>query len=278
MRWPTLHAMQAAQRGREAEAHAENAQIRQALDASRTAMIADNDHVIRYVNRSVVALLRNQQATLRRPSPISTPSAWSAAASIVSTPTRTASARSSMACRYAQRQGADRPGALRPGGHPVFDAQGVRLGFAVEWHDRTHELALENAVAGIVAAAAAGDLDQRLQATEGASFLEGLTGGINQLLDTLGSTVDEVRQMLSALANGDLDRRMHGEYHGAFAAIQRDANATAGQLARMVGRIQECAISISTAASEIAAGNGALSERSERQAAHLQELQHRWRN
>ena len=52
-----------AQRGREAEAHAENAQIRQALDASRTAMmIADNDHVIRYVNRSVVALLRIQQA------------------------------------------------------------------------------------------------------------------------------------------------------------------------------------------------------------------------
>ncbi|PSD23284.1 hypothetical protein C7E12_22435, partial [Stenotrophomonas maltophilia] len=43
-----------------AAAHAENAQIRQALDASRTAMmIADNDHVIRYVNRSVVALLRN---------------------------------------------------------------------------------------------------------------------------------------------------------------------------------------------------------------------------
>ncbi|KAG1170247.1 hypothetical protein G6F35_017241 [Rhizopus arrhizus] len=77
--------------------------------------------------------------------------------------------------------------------------------------------------------------------------------------------------MLSALANGDLDRRMHGEYQGAFAAIQRDANATAGQLARMVGRIQQCSISISTAASEIAAGNGALSERSERQAAHLQE-------
>ena len=59
-----------AQRGREAEAHAENAQIRQALDASRTAMmIADNDHVIRYVNRSVVALLRNQQATLRQAFP-----------------------------------------------------------------------------------------------------------------------------------------------------------------------------------------------------------------
>ena len=43
---------------------------------------------------------------------------------------------------------------------PVFDAQGVRLGFAVEWHDRTQELKLENAVADVVAAAAAGDLDR----------------------------------------------------------------------------------------------------------------------
>ncbi|KAF1012921.1 MAG: hypothetical protein GAK31_03748 [Stenotrophomonas maltophilia] len=59
-----------AQREREQDAHQENAQIRQALDASRTAMmIADTDHVIRYVNRSVVALLRNQQATLRQAFP-----------------------------------------------------------------------------------------------------------------------------------------------------------------------------------------------------------------
>ena len=31
----------------------------------------------------------------------------------------------------------------------AFGMAGLRLGFAVEWHDRTHELALENAVAGI---------------------------------------------------------------------------------------------------------------------------------
>ncbi len=58
-----------AQRGREAEAHAENAQIRQALDASRTAMmIADNDHVIRYVNRSVVACCVTSRQRCARPS------------------------------------------------------------------------------------------------------------------------------------------------------------------------------------------------------------------
>ncbi|PTA70803.1 MULTISPECIES: methyl-accepting chemotaxis protein [unclassified Stenotrophomonas] len=262
-----------AQRSREAAANAENAQIRQALDASRTAMmIADNDHVIRYVNRSVVALLRNQQATLRQAFP-DFDAERLVGSSIHRFHANPERIRAILNGLQVTHNGKVQIGPVHFAQvvTPVFDAQGVRLGFAVEWHDRTHELALENAVAGIVAAAAAGDLDQRLQAREGASFLDGLTGGINQLLDTLGSTVDEVRQMLSALASGDLDRRMHGEHHGAFAAIQRDANATAGQLSRMVGHIQQCAASISTAASEIAAGNGALSERSERQAAHLQE-------
>ncbi|WP_295579919.1 methyl-accepting chemotaxis protein [Stenotrophomonas maltophilia] len=262
-----------AQRDREAAANAENAQIRQALDVSRTAMmIADNDHVIRYVNRSVVALLRKQQAPLREAFP-DFDAERLVGSSIHRFHANPERIRAILNGLQVTHNGKVQIGPVHFAQvvTPVFDAQGVRLGFAVEWHDRTHELALENAVAGIVAAAAAGDLDQRLQAREGASFLDGLTGGINQLLDTLGSTVDEVRQMLSALASGDLHRRMHGEHHGAFAAIQRDANATASQLSRMVGRIQQCAASISTAASEIAAGNGALSERSERQAAHLQE-------
>ncbi|WP_416056096.1 methyl-accepting chemotaxis protein [Stenotrophomonas maltophilia] len=262
-----------AQRGRQAQAHAENAQIRQALDVSRTAlMIADNDHVIRYVNRSVVALLRNQQATLRQAFPDFDVDqlVGSSIHRFHANPDRI---RAILNTLQVTHNGKVQIGPVHFAQvvTPVFDAQGARLGFAVEWHDRTHELTLENAVAGIVAAAAAGDLDQRLQASEGVSFLDGLTGGINQLLATVGATVDEVRQMLSALAQGDLDRRMQGEHQGAFAAIQRDANATAQQLSRMVGHIQHSAAAISTAAGEIAAGNGALSERSERQATHLQE-------
>ena len=262
-----------AQRARDAVIHAENAQIRQALDVSRTAMmIADTDHVIRYVNRSVVALLRNQQATLRQAFPDFDAErlVGSSIHRFHADPERI---RGILNGLQATHNGKVRIGPVHFAQvvTPVFDAQGARLGFAVEWHDRTHELTLENAVAGIVDAAAHGDLEQRLRSSEGASFLDGLTGGINQLLDTLGTTVDEVRQMLSAMASGDLERRIQGEHHGAFAAIQRDANATAGQLARMVGHIQHCAAAISTAAREIAAGNSALSERSERQAAHLQE-------
>ncbi|WMJ71025.1 methyl-accepting chemotaxis protein [Stenotrophomonas sp. 24(2023)] len=262
-----------AQREREQDTHQENAQIRQALDASRTAMmIADTDHVIRYVNRSVVALLRHQQATLRQAFPD-----FDADRLVGSSIHRFHAHPDRIRGILDTLQGAHH-GKVRIGEvhfaqvvTPVFGSQGQRLGFAVEWHDRTEELQLENAVAGIVEAASRGDLQQRLQAAEGASFLDGLTGGINQLLSTFGGTVEEARRMLAALANGELDQRMQGDYQGAFADMQRDANTTAAQLARMVGHIQQCAQAIDTAAQEIAAGNSALSERSERQAAHLQE-------
>ncbi|MGX9190236.1 methyl-accepting chemotaxis protein [Stenotrophomonas sp. Ker107b] len=254
--------------------HQHDSQVRQALDVSRTAMmIADNDHVIRYVNQSVVTLLRNQQASLREAFPDFDAErlVGSSIHRFHANPDRI---RALLNTLMATHHGRVRIGPVHFAQvvTPVFDAQGQRQGFAVEWHDRTHELLLENAVAGIVDAASKGDLDRRLQATDGgASFLNGLTGGINQLLDSVGGTVGEIRRVLSALADGDLDQRMQGDFHGSFEAMQRDANATAAQLTAMVERIKQCTGSISLAASEIASGNDDLSERTERQAAHLEE-------
>jgi len=254
--------------------HQHDSQVRQALDVSRTAMmIADNDHVIRYVNQSVVTLLRNQQASLREAFPDFDAErlVGSSIHRFHANPDRI---RAILNTLMATHHGRVRIGPVHFAQvvTPVFDAQGQRQGFAVEWHDRTHELLLENAVAGIVDAASKGDLDRRLQATDGgASFLNGLTGGINQLLDSVGGTVGEIRRVLSALADGDLDQRMQGDFHGSFEAMQRDANATAQQLTAMVERIKQCTGSISLAASEIASGNDDLSERTERQAAHLEE-------
>ncbi|ROP76087.1 methyl-accepting chemotaxis protein [Stenotrophomonas rhizophila] len=254
--------------------HQHDAQVRQALDVSRTAMmIADNDHVIRYVNQSVVTLLRNQQTSLREAFPDFDAErlVGSSIHRFHANPDRI---RAILNTLMVTHHGRVRIGPVHFAQvvTPVFDPQGKRQGFAVEWHDRTHELLLENAVAGIVDAASKGDLDRRLQATDGgASFLNGLTGGINQLLDSVGGTVGEIRRVLSALADGDLDQRMQGDFHGSFEAMQRDANATAEQLTAMVARIKQCTGSISLAASEIASGNDDLSERTERQAAHLEE-------
>jgi methyl-accepting chemotaxis protein len=269
----TLDALQQ-QVERDAEAHRDNAQVRQSLDVSRTAMmIADVDHVIRYVNRAVVELLRNQQSRLREAFPDFD------ADTLVGTSIHRFHASPARIRGILDTLTHTHHGRVRIGPvhfaqvvTPVFDAQGERIGFAVEWHDRTDELLLETAVAGIVEAAAKGNLDQRLPTRHAdASFLDGLTGGINQLLDSVGSTVGELRRMLAALAQGDLEQRMHGDFEGAFQAMQRDANDTAAQLGAMVARIRQCTGAIADAAAEIAVGNADLSVRTERQAAHLQE-------
>ncbi|MCD9034029.1 methyl-accepting chemotaxis protein, partial [Luteimonas sp. Y-2-2-4F] len=65
--------------------------------------------------------------------------------------------------------------------------------------------------------------------------------------------------------------RMDGQFHGVFATMRDDANRTAEQLTRIVGRIQAASGAIDTAAGEIASGNNDLSRRTEQQAASLEE-------
>jgi len=253
--------------------HEENSQVRASLDASRTGMmIADNDHIIRYVNRSVVALLRNQQHTLRETFPDFDVDTL-VGSSIHRFHAHPARIRGLLDQLQQQHIGRVQIGPLHFGQvvTPVFHADGSRNGFVVEWQDRTQELLLENSVAGIVAAATAGDLGQRLQPVAEAGFIQSLTTGINRLLDTIASTTGELRGMLAALAAGDLDHRMQGSHGGDFEAMKRDANLTAERLAGIVDHIQQCSLSITTAAREIASGNDDLSRRTEQQAANLEE-------
>ena len=268
-----MQAQLQARRELEQTLHDENTKIRASLDASRTGMmIADNDHIIRYVNHSVVALLRNQQDTLRKAFPDFDVDTL-VGSSIHRFHANPARIRTLLDQLNQQHNGRIQIGEVHFSQvvTPVFNADGSRNGFAVEWHDRTQELALENNVAGIVAAAIAGDLSQRLQPVTQAGFIQTLTTGINQLLDTVADATGEIRAMLAALAEGDLAHRITGEHAGDFEAMKHDANLTAERLTAIIGHIKQCSLSISTAAREIAAGNDDLSRRTEQQAVNLEE-------
>ncbi len=262
-----------ARQQREQTLHDENTQIRASLDASRTGMmIADSQHIIRYVNRSVVALLRNQQDALRKAFPDFDVD------SLVGTSIHRFHANPARIRGMLDQLQHPHHGRIQIGQvhfsqmvTPVFNADGSRSGYVVEWHDRTQELQLENSVASIVAAATAGDLSQRLQPVNNAGFIQTLTVGINQLLTAFAGATGEIRTMLAALAEGRLDHRITGSYTGDFEAMKRDANLTAERLTDIIGQIKQCSQSISTAAYEIASGNDDLSRRTEQQAANLEE-------
>jgi methyl-accepting chemotaxis protein len=253
--------------------NAENARTRKALDVSHMAvMIADEDHVIRYANASVIELLRNQQEQLRRRFPDFD------ADQLLGTSIHRFHVDPDRIRTLLERLQDTHQGNIRVGdAHfgqlitPVRDTDGQRIGFVVEWRDRTDELALEAEISRIIDAAGHGDLGQRLDPSRTRGFFAQLSQGINRFLDTTQNGVREVREFLSALSEGRLDRRIERHFDGDFGQMKTDANATADRLAAVIGQLQEAATHIDTAASEISAGNHDLSVRTEQQAANLEE-------
>ncbi|WP_017172312.1 methyl-accepting chemotaxis protein [Xanthomonas phaseoli] len=153
----------------------------------------------------------------------------------------------------------------------IKNEQGETSGEVCEWRDRTIEVQVEEEVARIVRAAASGDMSGRVETDGKQGFFLQLAQQLNGLLDANAGSLEQISTLLSALSRGDLTVRMHGEFSGVFAQMRDDANATAEQLADIVGRIKLSSTAINSAAGEIASGNSDLSHRTEQQAANLEE-------
>jgi methyl-accepting chemotaxis protein len=153
----------------------------------------------------------------------------------------------------------------------VVNDTGEYLGVAVEWIDRSTELAVEAEIADIVAAATRGDFTQRIALEGKRGFFLQMTQSINELLETSDRGLQEVMRMLGSLARGDLSYRITNECQGAFGQLNDDANKTSDQLKDILVQIKEATDTINTAAREIAAGNMELSQRTEQQASSLEE-------
>ncbi|WP_115530312.1 methyl-accepting chemotaxis protein [Xanthomonas campestris] len=116
-----------------------------------------------------------------------------------------------------------------------------------------------------------GDFSVRGDAQRFQYDFRAMVESLNTLMATADGNLEALSAVLRAIAAGDLTTRMQGEFHGVFARMRDDANATVSQLADIVGRIQRSTDTINDAASEIASGNQDLSQRTEQQAANLEE-------
>ncbi|MEA9557817.1 Cache 3/Cache 2 fusion domain-containing protein [Xanthomonas nasturtii] len=247
--------------------------VRTALDdVSTNVMIADIHQRIIYVNRPLQRLLKGVQEQLRGVAP------GFDADKLIDTSINQFHAAPKEHERMLEQLTGTNVAQITVGDRivrqvvsPVLDANGERMGFVIEWADRTQEVQVEEEVARIVQAAAAGDLSGRVDTAGKQGFLLQLAQQLNMLLDNNADGLSRVSALLSSLSQGDLTARMEGDLQGVFATIRDDANATADQLAGIVRRIKDASLAINSAASEIATGNGDLSRRTEQQAAALEE-------
>ncbi|WP_137153447.1 methyl-accepting chemotaxis protein [Rhizobium sp. FKL33] len=131
--------------------------------------------------------------------------------------------------------------------------------------------ALQAAIAEIVAAAVEGDFSRRIRADFGNADLNAFAGSMNELVESIGSGLSEVRRVMSSLSDGDLTEQMRGVFQGAFAELQHNVNQTMEVLRVLVTEVRASIDMINSGSGELRLASEDLSRRTEQQAAALEE-------
>lgn len=256
-----------------AELAAANLRIKIALDGCATnVMIADNDRNIIYTNQSVISMLSNAEADLRKVLPNFSASKLIGASidQFHKNPAHQKNLLATLSSNYkAQITVGARTFALSA--NPVINEKGERLGSVVEWLDRTAEVAVEKEVANIVEHAVAGNFKTRLQEEGKTGFFEKLSKDINRLMAISDEGLNEVLRVLAALAQGDLTQTIDKDYDGTFGALKVASNETVDKLSQIVTDVINATDALSNASEQVSSTSQALSQAASEQASSVEE-------
>jgi methyl-accepting chemotaxis protein len=155
--------------------------------------------------------------------------------------------------------------------NPIMDEMGRPFKVVKFATDITGQKEAQIEVGKLIAAAAAGQLKERIKTDRFEGEAKRLTQSINQLLDAVTTPLQEAQVVLMALANKDLTMTMTGLYQGEFDQIKGSINGAITNLKEALTTVREATESVSLGAEEIAKGNEDLSQRTSEQAASLEE-------
>ena len=147
---------------------------------------------------------------------------------------------------------------------PVLE-QGRVLGLVLEWQDRRLERVIVNEVAAVVEAAAAGELQGRIDLDDKQGFVHQLGERINALLDSVQTQLGDATRVIGHFARGDLSARMRDDGRGIYAQLRQGLEVAMRQVGGIVSSIQQSAGSVQHAVDDMASGTADLSGRVEQQ-------------
>ncbi|NNJ97558.1 MAG: methyl-accepting chemotaxis protein [Gammaproteobacteria bacterium] len=249
---------------------ADNYRIKQALDSvTGKIMIADADHCIIYMNESIIEMMHNATADIRKELPNFD------ASKLMGTNLDAFNAHPAHHHNLLEDTCSNDIVIGVRSFHvivnPIVDSQGTHLGVVLEWADRTQEMAIEQEIKAIVEASLAGDLSQRIGLVGKSGFFEMLSNGINELVDVSERVIDDTVRLLGAMARGDLTETIETDYTGSFGQLKNDANSTIIRLTEVIGEINNSASAVLKGSQDIAQGNNELRKRTEAQTSSLEQ-------
>ncbi|MFD1746144.1 methyl-accepting chemotaxis protein [Rhizobium helianthi] len=155
----------------------------------------------------------------------------------------------------------------------VFKENGIRIRDLSEqeasYGQKCEELRRD--IGDMVGAALRGDFTRRMSITYHFDELNAFASAMNELVASIDGGLGETRRVMSALAQGDLTEGMRGAFHGAFAELQNNVNATMESLRIVVQEVRQSVDQINSGSDELRTASDDLAKRTERQAAALEE-------
>jgi len=154
---------------------------------------------------------------------------------------------------------------------PVYNRSGLKTATIVEWTDRTAEVQLIEQVGEAVDAASAGLLNQRIDLSKTDGVAKQLGEKINELISNIEQPINETVELAVGIAEGDLTYQIHGQYLGKFAVMQDSLNVAVENLASMLAQTKMAADNLNEGAGQIYQGSVDLNDRTQNQAASLEQ-------
>nr|WP_313958307.1 methyl-accepting chemotaxis protein [Pseudomonas citri] len=235
-------------------------------------MMADNDGIIRYMNRSTEALMRSSEANMRKVLPqFSADRIIGANFDIFhKNPSHQRNLLSSLrGTHVAQVPVGDM--VFRLSASPIYNPAGERLGTVLEWIDRTSEVNAEQEIVKVVAAAAAGDFSGRVASEDKSGFYKLVAEGMNQIVSTADNALKDVLRVLNGLERGDLTQGIDKEYQGTFEALKSAVNNTIATLSSIIGEVNSTTGHIASASEEVSSTALSMSQAASEQAVSVEE-------
>ncbi len=154
---------------------------------------------------------------------------------------------------------------------PVFNRAGIRTATIAEWRDKTAEVQLLQEVNTAIQEAKSGRLDSRIDLSRVDGVAKELSQSINDLISAIERPINETVKIAVSLSEGNLTKHIEGQYSGLFAVLQDSLNVAVDSLNSMIAQTKEATTAVSNGAEQIYQGSIDLNNRTQNQAASLEE-------
>ncbi|VAW49840.1 Methyl-accepting chemotaxis sensor/transducer protein, partial [hydrothermal vent metagenome] len=154
---------------------------------------------------------------------------------------------------------------------PVFNRAGIRTATIAEWRDKTAEVQLLQEVNSTIQSAKQGKLDVRIDLSRVDGVAKELSQSINDLLIAIEQPINETVKVAVSLSEGNLTQHIEGQYSGLFAVLQDSLNVAVDSLNSMIAQTKAATDAVNGGAEQIYQGSIDLNNRTQDQAASLEE-------